>query len=311
MLACLLSLLLLMLGAGRPTGPTGTVSVDTEPTAVSQPVIPKGAPYNVRPLYRSEYSLEVMEQWVDLDTFISAEMLESRFGNFDRFIFDARLDMAEPPFTGHTLEEIYTDCYMYYYEKETGGKYDLRIMVEKLQADGVERHTLRGDETISSSDIDPCDLRTAAKPGSYWAGNIEYYYLCNEAYDPQRSFLSEVTWKGYGYVFNVDIDERYVQEYSLEDGSFMAQMLRQETAPQAVAEFYKDILSALFGEVTVVQGEEAPTDNDPQPIVPVMIITIAVIGTTALIAFLLIRRRRKRKATVAAPIPEETPPEQG
>ena len=255
----------------------------------------RSAPVLWNYLSYSEYDLSQFTQWVNIDTFVSAEMLQSRFGVFKSFEFQGLFDDCDT--SDLLIVGYYGDCYSYGFSKETGSKYNISVRIEKLQSDGVARYLEKSTEYISSNDIDPDDLRYAKKTGTYLLGNIEYIYLYHEEYDPQYSLLSCMQWCTDNYAFWINIHEDRMDEYALDDGGFIAQLLREETAEDAVEEFNRDISRALFwGKV---QRNWLPW------VVPTVIVVLVVV------TFLLIRRRRKRKAAVAVPPPEETPPEQG
>ncbi len=277
-----------------------STSITTQPEAVTSQPVRKSKPYVTNALRRSEYGRKVMEQWVDWDTFISAEMLESRFGSFEYFLFDAELESMPSPFTGHTVKEVYTDSYHYYYKKDTGGKYDLRISIEKLQADGEVRHLTQSTKTVSASDIDPNDLRKASKTGTYWLGEIGYTYWYDKEYDPQYRNLNSIEWKLNGYAFKIDIDERYVQEYSLDDGGFMAQLLRQETAPKAIEQFAKDLFPSQYPDESPDHSDE----NNKKWMLWIVVAVIVFFGIAAT-AFMLLRRKGKKNTAVMVTPPEE------
>lgn len=281
-----------------PSQPAG-MATQTE-TVASQPAR-KAIPIVGGALQRNEYSLSVMEQWVDLDTFISADMLESRFGSFEYFLFDAELEPVPPPFTGHTVKEVYTDSYHYYFKKDTGGKYDLHISIEKLQADGVVRHLTQSTKNVSASDIDPNDLRKASKTGTYWLGEIGYTYWYDKEYDPQYRNLNSIEWKLNGYAFCIAIDERAIEKFTLDDGGFMAQMLRQETAPEAIEQFAKDLFPEHYPNDTSEETDKKDSDRMLW-IVPSAIVFFVITATT----FILIRRKRKKNTAVMVTTPEET-----
>ena len=192
-----------------------------------------------------EYSLERLGEWLDTDAFVSAEMLQKWFGDFYRLRF--AVEWKESPFSGpKEAEKVYTDCYYYWFVKEYGGKYDdLCFWVEKLQADGEVRHLLKTEETILSSGIDPVDLRKASRQGTYWVGSVEYVYVSDNPYAYMPGSLSYIQWKTNGYVFRISVEQSDIMDYTLDDGGFVEQLLREETAEAAIEQFSRDILSQV------------------------------------------------------------------
>ena len=120
--------------------------------------------------------------------------------------------------------------------------------------------------------------------GWYRLGNVEYRYF--------DGLLYRIYWSSGNYTFDLYLDEFIGDEcWFREERGFIAQLLREETAEDAVEEFNRDISRALFwGKV---QRNWLPW------VVPTVIVVLAVV------TFLLIRRRRKRKAG-ASVLLEET-----
>lgn len=246
---CLVTMLLSAACSAQQTASTSQPA-DSEP----QPSVAQTQPETVTPQVGNEesmptgvshdaYSLEILEQWVDIDTFISAEMLQSRFGDFYQLQF--AVEWKETPFSGpKQIEKVYTDCYYYRFVKEYGGKYDdLYVWVEKLQADGEVRHLLKTEDTILSSDGNPEDLREANRQGTYRVGNVEYVYVSDNPYASLPGSLCYIQWKTNGYVFRINLDQSDIMDDTLDDGGFVEQLLREETAEAAIEQFSKELLA--------------------------------------------------------------------
>ena len=198
--------------------------------------------------------------------------------------------MESYPYSGSVVISESMDVYTYIFDTESGGKYTSAVRVEKLEQDGIPRHLTPKEG--QANDVDPDDFRTAAAPGVYLLGDIEYAYAYNEEYDPERSILTSIRWSANGYVFLISMNETVVRSCDLEEDGFIEQLLREETAEEAVEEFNRDISqSLLWGRIY----------RNWLPWIVPGVIVVSVAAT-----FLLFRHRRKRKAAMLV---QETPDE--
>ena len=227
------------------------------------------------------YNKDFMIRWgVDLDTFITADMLSDYFGELNSFCFNWLL--SDPEERQLPLEDILGD-YQYSFSVKCP-KHETHYIALHIQNRAATKRGSRPEPLYISERGAQDSMAFSENDGWYRLGNVEYRYF--------DGLLYRIYWSSGNYTFDLYLDEFIGDEcWFREERGFIAQLLREETAEDAVEEFNRDISRALFwGKV---QRNWLPW------VVPMVIVVLSVV------TFLLIRRRRKRKAG-ASVLLEET-----
>lgn len=202
--------------------------------------------------------------YVDMETYVSGEMLKDRFG----ILYVQRHKYVLTEASGNTPAKVSTEGYIYdftfgYIRDLT--KSDISFCISNAAAPLT-------DDSVAIG-VDPMDLRTADSSGCYQVGNIQYIYKASEG---SGAVLQAIRWQANENAYEIQLQPR--RTYDLEDGSFLAQLLREETAEKAVESFNTDISNELFWR-NAWRGWLTGT-------------ILAVVLVSAAVLFFLLRRRQ-------------------
>jgi hypothetical protein len=174
--------------------------------------------------------------YVDTDTFISGEMLQDKFGK--AYLQRHKYVLSEK--TEDKPAKVHTQGYIYDFYVEQNGVYDVTninvsVCIEPLPSDLV----VSSKNIPTATGVDPKDLRTADSPGSHQVDDIWYIYETDEQSNGTEASLKYIRWSTGENALEIQFQTG--RDYNLDDGSFLAQLLREETAKTAIDSFNNEI----------------------------------------------------------------------
>jgi len=222
-----------------------------------------------------EYRSIHFDDWVNWDAFVSYDMLCGYFGDFYTFAFgDGNGNWDEG-----VRAILNTDSYRYQFVDKDNIQYGIDIAETSAP---VDLRDYSGPHYAEITDVpNKNDLRTAKASDPYF---LVYYYVGDIRYEYGHNGLSAIEWVTKNHHFTLHTGRHAL--YDLENGSFIARLMREDTAEAAVEEFNAHISRCLALRSFC---------RHQLPWILVVVVSCATIGTV----YLILRRKKKKKTAPA------------
>lgn len=202
----------------------------------------KRADVPTRELTPEQYSLSAIGKYLDVSSFVSADMLEGHLPQFTTFSFLFHSAYSNP------YVPQYADAYVYRYTNtdyivtaENYANLYIQSIPGKKNA-ALTLPDLPDHGNVLATVTDPNDLRRAESTGIYRLGELTYYYT---DFYLTESALQYIQWQTKAFSFTLELNGFALDSFVPEDDPFLAKLLCGQTAEAAVAELNADISRTL------------------------------------------------------------------